>query len=48
MLSKSEILLSLNSKQRLLWQRATAELFPSDTGKQQKRDKSAFGLDALD
>jgi len=27
---------------------ATAELFPNDTRKQQKNDKSAFGSDALD
>jgi len=48
MLSKSEILMSMNSKQKLLCQLATAELFPNDTGKQQKCDKKAFGLDALD
>jgi len=49
MLSKSEkILMSLNSKQKLLCQLATAELFPNETRKQQKSDKNAFGLDALD
>jgi len=39
--------MSLNSKQKLC-QLATAELLPSDTGKQQKYDKSAFGSDALE
>jgi len=48
MLSKSEILMSLNSKKKLLCQLATAELFPYETGKQQKSDKNVFGLDALD
>jgi len=49
MLSKSEkILMSLNSKKKPLCQLATAELFPNETGKQQKHDKSAFGSDALD
>ena len=49
MLSKSEkILMSLNNKQKPLCQLATAELFPNDTGKQQKNDKSAFGSDTLD
>jgi len=48
MLSKSEkILMSMNSKQKPLCQLATAELFPSETGTQQKNDKSAFGSDAL-
>jgi len=51
MLSKSEksllSLLSLNSKQKPLCQLATAELFPSETGKQQKNDKSTFTSDAL-
>jgi len=39
-----------NSKQKALYQLATAELFPNHnkTGKQQKNDKSAFGSDALD
>jgi len=47
MLNKSEkILMSLNSKQKPLCQLTTAELFPNDTGKQQKYDKSAFGSDA--
>jgi len=49
MLSKSEkILMSLNSKQKLLCQVATAKLCLNETGKQQKSDKNAFGLDALD
>jgi len=47
MLSKSEkILMSLNSSQKPLFQLATAELFPNDTGKQQKMTKSAFGSSA--
>jgi len=38
MLSNSEkILMSLISKQKPLCQLATAELFPNDTGKQQKK-----------
>jgi len=37
-----------NSKQKPLCQLATAELFPNDTRKQQKNDKSAFGSDTLD
>jgi len=48
LLSKSEILMSLNSKQKALCQLSTAELFPNETGKQHKNDKSAFGSDALD
>jgi len=49
LLSKSEkILMSLKSKQKSLCQLPTAELFPNETGKQQKNDKSAFGSDALD
>jgi len=48
MLSKSETLMSLNSKQKLLCQLATAERFPNKTGKQQRSDKNAFGLDAWD
>jgi len=49
MLSKSEnILMSVNGKQKPLCQLATAELFPKETGKQQKNYKSAFGSDALD
>jgi len=49
MLSKSEkILTSVNNKQKPFCQLATAELFPNETGKQQKNDKSAFGSDALD
>jgi len=47
MLSKSEILMSLNSKQKPLCPLVTAELFPKETGNQQKNDKSAFGSDAL-
>jgi len=44
--SKSKkILMILNSKQKPLYQLATAELFPNDTRKQQKNDKSAFGSD---
>jgi len=45
---KSEILMSFNRKQKPICQLATAELFPNETGKQQKNDKSAFGSDALD
>jgi len=49
MLSKLEkILMSLNSKQKRLYQLTTAKLFPNETGKQQKNDKGAFGSDALD
>ena len=49
MLSKSKkILMILNSKQKRLYQLATAELLPNETRKQQKNDKSAFGSDALD
>jgi len=49
MLSKSKkILMILNSKQKRLYQLATAEVFPNETRKQQKNDKSAFGSDALD
>jgi len=49
MLSKSEkILMNLKSKQKRLYQLATAELFPNEAGKQQKNDKSSFGSDALD
>jgi len=44
MLSKSEILMSLNSKQNSLCQVATAELFPDETGKQQKMTKARLGL----
>jgi len=40
--------MNLNSKQKPHCQLATVELFPNDTGKQQKNDKSAFGSDALD
>jgi len=49
MLSISEkILVNLNSKQKSLCQLATAELFPNDTGKQQKNDKRAFGYHDFD
>jgi len=41
-------MMSLNSKQKPLYQLATAELFPNEAGKQQKYDKSAFGSDTLD
>jgi len=45
MLSKSEkILMTLNSKQKPLYQLATAELFPNETGKQQKMTKARLGL----
>jgi len=40
--------MSLISKQKPLCQLATPGLFPNETGKQQKNDKSAFGSDALD
>jgi len=47
MLSKSEkALMGFNSKQKPLCQLATAQLFPNEAGKQQKKDKSAFGSDA--
>jgi len=43
MLSKSEkILMSLNSKQKPLCQLASVELFPSETGKQQKIKKRVW------
>jgi len=49
MLSKSKkILMALNSKQKRLYQLATAEHFPNETRKQQKNDKSMFWSDALD
>jgi len=49
MLSKSDkILMSLNSKQKPHCQLATAELFPNETGKHKKNDKSTFGSDAVD
>jgi len=48
MLSKSKILMILNSKQKPLYQLAITELFPNDTRKQQKNYKSAFGSNALD
>jgi len=48
MLSKSEILMSLNSKQKQVYQLASAERFPNERGKQQTNDKRAFGSDALD
>jgi len=45
MLSKSEkILVILNSKQKPLYQLATAELFPNETRKQQKMTKAPLGL----
>jgi len=45
MLSKSEkILMSLNSEQKPLCQLTTAELFPNETGKQQKMTKAHLGL----
>jgi len=40
--------MSLNSKQKPLCQVGTTELFPNETGKQQTKDKCAFGSDALD
>jgi len=40
--------MTLNSKQKLLCQLPTAELFPNETGKQQKSDKNAFGVVALE
>jgi len=49
MVSKSKkILMILNRKQKRLYQLATAELFPNETRKQQKNEKSAFESDALD
>jgi len=45
MLNKSEkILTNLNSKQKPLYQLATAELFPNETGKQQKNGKVRLAL----
>jgi len=44
MLSKSEILMSLNRKQKPLCQQATAELLANETGKQQKMTKARLGL----
>jgi len=45
MLSKSEkILVILNSKQKRLYQLATAELFTNETRKQQKMTKARLGL----
>jgi len=38
----------MNSKQKRLYQLATAELLPNETRKQQKNGKSVFGSDALD
>jgi len=44
MLRKSDkILMNVNSKQKPLYQLATAELFPNETGKQQKVTKSRLG-----
>jgi len=36
--------MSLNSKQKPFFQLATAELFPNETGKQQKVTKARLGL----
>jgi len=36
--------MSLNSKQKPLYQLATAELFPNEAGKQQKNDETRLGL----
>jgi len=47
MLSKSEMLMNLNSKQKSLCQLATAELFPNDTGKQQKMTNARLGMMSL-
>jgi len=46
MLSKSEILMSLNSKQKPLCQLATTELFPKETknGHSKKMTKVSLGL----
>jgi len=45
LLSKSEkILMMLNSKQKRLYQLATAELFPNETQKQQKMTKARLSL----
>ena len=44
MLSKSKILMILNSKQKRLSQLATAEFFPNETWKQQKMTKARLGL----
>jgi len=46
MLGKSEVLMSLNSKQKSLCQLATAELFTNEAGKQHKSGKRAFGPNA--
>jgi len=36
--------MTLNSKQKRLYQLATAELFPNDTRKQKKMTKARLGL----
>jgi len=36
--------MNLNSKQKSLCQLATAELFPNDTGKQQKMTNARLGM----
>jgi len=50
MLTKSEILMILYSKQKSLCQLANIELFPKRkwVGKHQENDKSAFTSDAFD
>jgi len=40
--------MNLNSKIKPFCHLTIAELFPNDTGKQQKNDKITFGSDALD
>jgi len=40
--------MSLNSKQKPLYQLATAELFPNEIRKQPKYDKSTFASDTLE
>jgi len=44
MLTKSQKILILNSKQKPLCQLATAELFPNETRKQQKMTIGRLGL----
>jgi len=50
MLSKSEVLISLNTKLKSLCQLATTELFIKETNSKEtaKNDKGEFGSDALD
>jgi len=44
MLSKSKKILSVNSKQKPLYQLATTELFPTRQGNSKKMTKARLGL----